>query len=62
MKKTSLPITIIGWFFIVAGIVGFTYHVTELNLSDPFANDVAWVLLVRSLAIVGGIALVRGAV
>ncbi|MBI2429798.1 MAG: hypothetical protein HYV29_13590 [Ignavibacteriales bacterium] len=61
MLKCPLPITIIGWLFIAAGAVGFVYHTTELHLNDPFANDAAWVLLVRLLAIVGGIALVRGA-
>ena len=58
MNKTA--ITIIGWLFTAAGAVGFAYHVTELNLRDPFANDAVWILLVRLLAIVGGIATLRG--
>ena len=58
--KRPLSITIIGWVFIVAGVVGFFYHLTEFDLRAPFANDVGWVLLVRLLAIVGGILTLRG--
>jgi hypothetical protein len=59
MPNRPLSITIIGWSFIAAGVIGFAYHAMELNLSDPFANDAAWVVLVRLLAIVGGIATLR---
>lgn len=61
ISKQTLPITIIGWFFIAAGAVGFAYHASELNLSDPFVNDAVWVLLIRLIAIVGGIFTLRGA-
>jgi hypothetical protein len=58
--KRPLAVVIIGWFFIVAGTVGFIYHLTELNIADPFANDAVWVLLVRLLAIAGGILTLLG--
>ena len=59
--KRPLSVTIIGWLFIAAGTVGFVYHITELTIWDPFSNDAVWVLLVRFLAIVGGILTLRGA-
>lgn len=58
--KRPLAITIIGWLFILAGTVGFVYHVNDLNTQDPFANDAIWILLVRFLAVVGGVLTLRG--
>jgi|GEM_PF-934068 len=59
--KRPIAVVIIGWFFIVAGTVGFIYHLHELSIQAPFANDAIWVLLVRLLAIAGGILTLRGA-
>lgn len=58
--KRPLPVIIIGWFFIAAGTVGFIYHINELSIENPFVNDAIWVLLVRFLAIAGGILILRG--
>ena len=58
--KRPLAVTIIGWLFIAAGTVGFAYHLPELIILDPFSNDAAWVLLMRLLAVVGGILTLRG--
>jgi hypothetical protein len=54
-----VSITIIGWLFIAAGVIGFLYHLPELNLEDPFSNDGPLVLLVRLLAVAGGILVLR---
>lgn len=59
--KRPLPVTIIGWFLIAAGTVGFFYHINELNIQNLFANDAIWVLIVRVLAIAGGILVLCGA-
>jgi len=45
--------------FIVAGIIGFIYHLKDLNLRNLFSNDAMWVLFVRLLAIAGGILVLR---
>ncbi|HKQ76253.1 MAG TPA: hypothetical protein VJ810_21340 [Blastocatellia bacterium] len=60
MNKRPLTVTVIGWIFIVAGVIGFAYHFTELNPRRPFEDDAVWVLLVRLLAILGGLFLLRG--
>jgi hypothetical protein len=60
MKKRPLSITIIGWLFIAAGAVGLTYHATEFRAQTPFQYDVAWVCLVRFLAILSGGFMLRG--
>lgn len=54
-------VTVIGWLFVAAGIVGFVYHATELTTTGPVDSDVVWVLFVRLLAIVGGAFMLRGA-
>lgn len=58
--KRPLVVTIIGWLFILAGTVGFVYHLNELNTRDLFGNDAVWVEFVRLLAIVGGILTLYG--
>ena len=50
-----------GWLFIVAGVIGLGYHATEFNPQAAFDIDLALVLLIRFLAIVGGVFVLRGA-
>lgn len=58
MKKRPLSVIIIAWLFIVAGTVGLLYHGNELR--QAFHNDLIWVLLLRLLAIVAGVFMLRG--
>jgi len=60
MSKRPLSITIIGWLFIATGVVGIAYHATELKADRPFQYDVVWVCLVRLVAILCGVFLLRG--
>jgi hypothetical protein len=60
MNKRPLSITIIGWLFITSCGVGLLYHLTEINAQHPFDHDVAWVVIVRLLAVLGGVLLLRG--
>ena len=53
-------ITIIGWLFVGAGTIGLAYHATEFKAQRPFAYDLIWVLIVRVLAILSGVFLLRG--
>ena len=57
MARTR-AITAIGYLFIVVGLVGFAYHLPELATEEV---EVLWVLLLRLLAIVGGVFLLKGA-
>lgn len=61
MPKPPLSITIIAWLFIVAGVVGIVYHAAEIHLNALFGNDLLFALVVRLLAVVGGIVMLRGA-
>ena len=60
MKKRPLAVTILSWLLIVVGLVGLVYHAQELDLRQPFQNDTVWVELVRVVAIVSGIFMLRG--
>ena len=60
MNKRPLSVTAIGWLFVVAGVIGFAYHVTELKTERPFESDILWICLVRLLAILGGVFVLRG--
>ena len=59
MNKRPLSVTIIGWLFVVAGAIGFVYHASEFSLR-PFRFDVVLVCIVRLLAILSGVFLLRG--
>lgn len=60
MNPRPRAVTVIGWLYLAAGLVGFSYHFTSLNPTDPFANDAVWILSVRLLAVVAGAFLLRG--
>ena len=60
MTKRPLSVTIIGWLFIVAGAVGLVYHGTEFKIGGPVRYELALVCLIRLLAIVCGIFMLRG--
>ena len=59
--KRPRSVTVIGWLFIAVGIVGIAYHAVELNSQSLFESDAVLVLIVRLLAIVGGVLILRGA-
>jgi hypothetical protein len=60
-RKRPHSVTAIAWLFIAAGVLGFGHHVTELDLRQPFADGVLWTLIVRLLALVAGVFMLRGA-
>ena len=60
MNKRPLSVTIIGCLYIVIGTIGFAYHVTEFKAQRPFQYDFVWVELLRVIAIVCGVYMLRG--
>ena len=61
MEKRPLEITILGWFFISVGAIGFAYHVSKIDFGAPIEPEAVWVLILRLAAILGGAFLLRGA-
>jgi len=60
MNKRPLSITVISWLFVAVGAIGLAYHATEFKTGRPFQSDVLWVCLVRLLAILSGVFMLRG--
>ena len=61
MNRRPVSVTIVGWLFIAAGVIGIVYHASEIRLDHPFEADLLLALAVRLLAVVGGAFLLRGA-
>ena len=60
MNKRPLSVTIIGCLYIVMGAIGFAYHFSGLMAQHPFRSGIVWVELLRLMAIVCGVYLLRG--
>jgi hypothetical protein len=60
MAKRPISVIVIGCLFILAGGVGVTYHATEFDPARPFDLNLIGVEILRLLAIVFGIFLMRG--
>src|SRR5262245_41686016 len=60
MRQRPLAVTIIACIYILAGAIGFAYHASELA-SPRAPADLIWVELVRLLAVLAGIYLLRRA-
>jgi hypothetical protein len=59
-RKRPLSVTLIGLLFVFAGAGGVAFHAGEFRTAGPIQYDLLGVTLVRVLAIVGGIYLLRG--
>jgi hypothetical protein len=60
MHKRPLTVTLIGWLLIVAGAVGIVYHLKELGTGQPIRFENVAILLLRLIAIVSGVFLLKG--
>ena len=60
MNKRPFPVTIIAFIYIAMGAIGFAYHFKEFEPQHPFQYDVVWVELVRLIAIICGVYMLRG--
>ena len=54
-----LSVTVIAWLYILVGVVGFAYHVTELGGGPGWQTTT--ILVVRVMAVIVGAAMIRGA-
>lgn len=60
MKKSPLPVIIVSILFIIAGGVGFAYHLKEFFEPNAEIDKLIWIQFIRILAIVCGILLFLG--
>jgi len=59
VSKRPLSVTLIGALFLVTGLVGLGYHATDFKLHDPLQYDLVVVCLVRLLAVIGAVFMLR---
>jgi hypothetical protein len=60
MNKRPLSVTILAAIYIAVGAIGFAYHFRDLLAHDAFQYDGAGIELVRLLAVLAGVFLLRG--
>lgn len=60
MKRRPLWVTVIGVVYVAAGALGLAYHLSDFRTGQPFQYDVAGIALVRFLAILAGVWMLRG--
>jgi hypothetical protein len=60
MKTRPVSVTVIGCIFVLVGFVGLAYHSRDFKTSHLFQSDVLLIALVRLLAIVFGVFMLRG--
>jgi hypothetical protein len=53
-------VTVLAWVYIVAGAAGIVYHAAEFQVKPPFHHEFLWVELLRAVAIVCGVFMLRG--
>ena len=54
--KRPIPVTILGYSFIVAGLLGLAYHLSD----RPLDRWVALISLIRIIVVVGGVFMLKG--
>ena len=57
--RAPFPVIAVAFVYIVMGVVGFTYHLKEFDARQPFRGDFLWVEIVRLLAVVAGVFMLR---
>ncbi len=60
MNKRPVSVTIISLVLIATGAGGLVFHLNDWRAAQPFQYDVVGVALVRLIAIVGGVYMLRG--
>jgi hypothetical protein len=60
MNTRPVSVTIIGFMFIAAGMIGLIYHLPDFRAKHPFPYDIVWVSFVRFIAILSGVYMFRG--
>lgn len=58
MNQRPLSVAVISWLFVAAAAIGLAYHLTEFK--GQFEYGLVWVCIVRLLAILSGLFMLRG--
>ncbi|MGE5112455.1 MAG: hypothetical protein ACM3JB_16440 [Acidobacteriaceae bacterium] len=58
--KRPLTVTLIALLLLLSGVAGIAYHITDVKTWHPFSYEYVAILLIRVLAILAGIYMLRG--
>ncbi len=58
--KRPISVTLIAVLLLLSGTAGIAYHITDVKTWHPFPYEYIAILLIRLLAILAGIYLLRG--
>ena len=59
MTQRPLSVTLISLVLIASGGIGLVYHLSDFRAQHPFQYDIVWVSLVRLVAILCGVYMLR---
>jgi hypothetical protein len=60
VNKRPVSVTIIGCVYILTGVIGLAIHFTEFRAQNPFQYDIIGIGLIRLIAVVCGVYMLRG--
>jgi hypothetical protein len=60
MKNRPVAVSLIGWLYILTGVIGFVYHFTELTARNPIIHEALAIEAIRLAAIACGVFVLRG--
>lgn len=59
MNRRPLPVSVISWVYVAAGVLGLGVHASERSTPGAFQADAIWSVLVALLAIAAGVYMLR---
>lgn len=60
MNKRPIAVTIISVIYIVTGVLGLAFHLSQYKIRHPFEYDIVWIALVEIAAIIAGTFMLQG--
>lgn len=58
--KRPLAVIIISVVYIITGVLGLAFHLSQYKIQHPFEYDIVWIALVEIAAIVAGTFMLHG--
>jgi len=60
IKKQPVSITILGWLYILVGVLGTAAHYEDFRMHKPILNEFVWITVLGAAAVVAGISMLKG--
>jgi hypothetical protein len=60
MNRRPIAVTILSYILIATGVASLAFHATDFKPSHALAFELVWISLVRAIAIVSGVFMLRG--